>query len=264
MNAIAIDGHRAADQLLKRLAKNINNSRHKPTLATLLVGRRYDSELYVKIKERTANQIGLHAEIHRLPGSTSQKRLINLIRRLNQRPNIDGLLLQLPLPSHLEAPAVINAIAPNKDVDGLRPDTTLAPPFLQALIQLTNLGHPQKGLAVILARDTAFSDRLKEALTEMGLTAVIKAAPRRIPPICQRANLIVTLLGRGPRLTAADIRRGAVIIDGGIRQREGKTVGDVDQSAWSKAKAISPVPGGVGPLTVAYLLKNTVTISRRK
>lgn len=265
MSAIALDGRRAADQVLQHLQQRVRRFRRPITLATILVGSRYDSALYVKLKRRAAARVGIRTEAHHLAASTTPAALARLIRSLNRRSTIHGILLQLPLPRHLNADAAIAAIQPEKDVDGFQPENhRVVPPPIGAVLRLIALGRPKRNaFAVIVAQSSVFTAQLARALEQTGYPTAIVEPHRHMKKIISRADILVTALGTGPRLTAQDIQPGAICVDVGIRQLGKKTVGDIHPSAWSKAKAISPVPGGVGPLTIAVVLSNTYDLARR-
>lgn len=257
-----LDGRKEAARVLRGLIKQLRSNRQRPTLATIIVGNRTDSELYVRKKEVAAKHVGIKTISVRLPASSSQQRVIQSIKRLNKDPRITSILLQLPLPSHLETKNIIQAIDRVKDVDGLRPDSPVEPPFLLSMLHLAKLGKPTKGLAVILSASSPLQKRLEKLIQSLGHKVKSFPGQKNIPSATKSANLIFTFRGNGPRLHAKDVSNRAVIIDGGIRIREGKTVGDVEASAREKAKAYSPVPGGVGPLTIAYLLKNALELDK--
>lgn len=264
MNARILNGKTEANRIEKALARQVAAMRIKPVLATIIVGQRFDSLLYVRLKEAAAKRVGIRTRSITLPSTVSQQRLIRTIKTLNRQTDVTGTLLQLPLPSHLETNSIISAIGPEKDVDGLRADSKIDSPFLQSIIHLVRIGQAKFGRAVILARDTVFRDRLTTALSRLGYRVTADSARRRIPPITKTSSCIVIALGSGPRLLARNITAGTVIVDAGIRQRESKTIGDVDASVFAKAKAVSPVPGGVGPLTVAYLMKNILQLAKKR
>lgn len=261
--AILLDGRRAADRMLTQLKTKVARHRRPITLATILVGSRYDSTLYVRLKRRAAAKVGIHTEAHHLAATTSPAALTRLIRSLNRRKKITGILLQLPLPKQLSADQAVAAIDPAKDVDGFQLDNHLiTPPPVGAVLRLIALGKPRpKSLAVVVARQSVFTTRLLLALEQAGYTAAVVEPHRRMGEIISKADIVVSALGAGPRLKASDIKRGAVCVDVGIRQHGKKTIGDIDRSAWSKAKAVSPVPGGVGPLTISCVLANTYQLA---
>lgn len=266
MSAIKLDGRRAADRMLVQLKKKIRRTREPITLATILVGSRYDSSLYVRLKRRAATRVGIKTEAHHLPATTKQASLTRLIRALNHRKNISGILLQLPLPSRLDADAAIRVIDPRKDVDGFHPrNAVVVPPPVAAVLRLINLGQPPRGsFAAIVAQPSVFTARLATELARHGFVPAVVEPHRNLNLVTTKADIVVTALGQGARLTARDVKRGAIIVDVGIRRHGKKTIGDVHPSAWKKAKAISPVPGGVGPLTVSCVLENTYQLAEHQ
>lgn len=263
MVAYRLDGRAAADRLLQRLRKNLQRRSRPVTLATILVGRRFDSALYVKLKRSAAARVGIRTEAHQLPATVSIKKLLGLIQSLNRRAAINGILLQLPLPSHLHPDLAVAVIDPKKDVDGFHPkNRRVQPPPVAAVLHLLRLAKPRRGdRVVLLGKDSVFNQQLRRVLTKRGFHVTIAAAGRSIPPVTKSAGIIITALGRGPQLEAKNIKRGTIIIDVGTRRHGKKVIGDALPSVWTKAKAVSPVPGGVGPLTVAYLLYNTVRLT---
>ena len=264
MKAAKLDGRRAADRMLEQLQQKVARVRRPITLATILVGSRYDSTLYVKLKRRAATRVGIRTEAHHLPSTTTQKALETLIRSFNKRRAIQGILLQLPLPSHLDADQAVAVIDPRKDVDGFQPNNKhIVPPPVGAVLKLLALGKPKpKSFAVIVAQQSVFTERLAQALDGAGHFAAVVEPHRQMKDIIRLADIVITALGTGPRITARDIKPGAICVDVGIRQHGKKTVGDFHPSVWTKAKAISPVPGGVGPLTVSCVLENTYLLAQ--
>lgn len=265
MIAKRLDGRRESARLLRVLTKRVKRQHRRITLATILVGQRYDSALYVKLKRQAAASAGMRTEYHHLAPTTNQAALERLIGQLNRRSTIDGILLQLPLPSQLDVDRAIAVMRPSKDVDGFHPaNTVVVPPPVAAVLRLVAMGRPARGaFACLVAQPSVFSDRLAVEMERIGYAVATVEPYRGFGAIVSRADIVVTALGTGRRLTARDIKRGAIVVDVGIRKHGKKTAGDVDQSVWTKAKAISPVPGGVGPLTVAYVLWNTYTLARQ-
>lgn len=263
--ALLLDGRRAADRMLTQLKTRVAQHRRPITLATILVGSRYDSTLYVRLKRRAAARVGIQTEAHHLPATASPAALARLIRSLNRRKKITGILLQLPLPKHLNADQAVAAIDPAKDVDGFQLDNhRIVPPPVGAVLKLIALGKPRKrSLAIIVARQSVFTSRLLQGLEQAGYSAAVVEPHRRMGDIISKADIVVAALGAGPRLTASHIKRGAICVDVGIRQHGKKTIGDFHPSVWSKAHAVSPVPGGVGPLTISCVLDNTYQLAKK-
>lgn len=264
-----LDGKTEAERLLVQLRRRVRRWPKPVTLATILVGARFDSALYVKLKAAAAAGVGVRTEHFRFPRDVPQAKLLALILRLNRRRDIHGILLQLPLPRRLDTDRLVSAITPRKDVDGFHPRSHLLPPTVAAVLYLLRLSRMRARAAaegrpaLIIGRDSVFSRRLQQELQRRGFRTAISAARHRIPPNAKTADVIITALGRGPRLHGHHVKRGVVIIDVGIRRSRGRTVGDVAPTAWRPASAISPVPGGVGPLTVYYLLQNTYRLASR-
>jgi len=247
-----------------------------PGLAVVLVGDDPASQIYVRNKHLQALECGLHPSTHRLPSTISQHNLLDLVAQLNADPAVNGILVQLPLPQHIDGKAVLNAINPNKDVDGFHPVNVgrlaIGEP---GLIPCTPLGcllllkHRQEDLsgleAVVLGRSNIVGKPMAQLLLAEHCTITIAhSRTRDLPAVCRRADILVTAVGQ-PGLVRGDwIKPGATVLDVGInRIAEGaktRLVGDVDfASAAEVAGAITPVPGGVGPMTIACLLRNTVT-----
>ena len=280
MTALLIDGKAAAAELrakvageVKRLAATYDLS---PGLAVVLVGDNPASEAYVASKKKMSVQSGLQSFDQRLPGSVSETELLALIARLNGDPAIHGILVQLPLPPHIDANKVIEAVDPNKDVDGFHPTNvgrlslglpSLVPCTPLGCLKLAKTVHPSLvGLeAVIVGRSNIVGRPLAQLL--IGQSATVTVAHSKtwnISTVCRRADLVVAATGR-PGLVRHDwIKPGATVIDVGINRvaSEGgryRIVGDVAfAEVCGVAGAITPVPGGVGPMTIACLLANTV------
>ena len=261
MSATVLDGRREASKILSRLQKQVARHRRPIVLASILVGQRFDSQLYIKLKTKAAERVGIETKHFSRPASTSTAQLLKLIRSLNRDRSVDGILLQLPLPKKINTQTVTTAISLQKDADGFRlGNTKVLPPTIAAVLHLFKMAKPKKNSRVlILGRDSVFTKRLQSELGSRAIIVAGKSSKRQT----QSADIIITARGRGPRLQSSDIKKGVVMIDVGIRRLQGKTVGDVAPSALTKAKAISPVPGGVGPLTVAYLLYNTYRLATK-
>lgn len=262
--AFRLNGRAAANRLLAQLHRQVRRHRRPIRLATILVGQRYDSSLYVRLKVAAAKRVGIVTERHVLPQTCSVTRLERLIFQLNRRSSVQGLLLQLPLPPHLNADRTVLAIDPRKDVDGFHPfNTLITPPPVAAVVKLIQLGRPPRRCQVtILGKTGVYTRQLAAVFTKRGWTTTI--IDRQWGRYTKTSDIIVTVLGRGPKLLGRQVKRGAIVIDVGIRHEAGHTVGDVDPSVWSVAKAVSPVPGGVGPLTVAYVLINCYKLATLK
>ncbi|NMG41454.1 bifunctional methylenetetrahydrofolate dehydrogenase/methenyltetrahydrofolate cyclohydrolase FolD [Chelativorans sp. ZYF759] len=280
MTAHIIDGQALAMQLRSRVAGHVARLKEKhgltPGLAVVLVGDDPASELYVRNKRRQTIEAGMTSVEHKLPTETSQADLLALIEQLNCNPEIHGILVQLPLPKHLNANLVIDAIDPAKDVDGFHiSNVGLLGTGQDAMVPCTPLGclmllrghlGDLAGLeAVIVGRSNIVGKPMAQLLLNESCTVTIAhSRTRDLATICRRADILVAAVGRPEMIPGDWIKAGATVIDVGINRivRGGKRqlAGDVDfSSAAGIAGAITPVPGGVGPMTIACLLANTVT-----
>lgn len=278
MSAHIIDGKAVAAALRARVTARVATLPFRPGLAVVLVGDDAASTVYVRNKDRAAGQAGIEARTLRLPADISEAELLATVARLNADPAIDGILVQLPLPPHLRARAVIEAIDPAKDVDGFHPlNVGRLHDGSQALVPCTPLGVMRllesagvtlRGArTLVLGRSGIVGKPVAALLTAADATVTIAhSRTRDLPAECRRAEILVAAVGR-PELVRGDwIAPGAVVIDVGInRLDDGRLVGDVATAeAASVAAAITPVPGGVGPMTIACLLENTVSAAERR
>jgi methylenetetrahydrofolate dehydrogenase (NADP+) / methenyltetrahydrofolate cyclohydrolase len=282
VSARIIDGKALAQQVRARIADDVARLRAEhdvqPGLAAVLVGEDPASQVYVGMKHRASEEAGMLSRQVVLPADTSQADLEALVRELNEDDAIDGILVQLPLPDHLDPRPVQELIAPDKDVDALNPYTAgrLAigdPTFLSCtpygvLELLTEAGVDTVGAnVVIVGRSNLVGRPLSVMLTLKGRDATVTLAHSRtrdLPAVCRSADVLVAAVGVAGLVTADMVKPGAVVIDVGTnRDDEGKLVGDVDFAGVAEvAGAITPVPGGVGPMTVTMLLQNTLEAAR--
>ena len=290
-----IDGKGFAEALRNRIAieTKILKDAHGlvPGLAVVLVGEDPASQVYVRNKGKAAEAAGITARDHRLDASSSQADLLTLVETLNQDPSVHGILVQLPVPDQIDPNAVIDAIAPTKDVDGFHvintgrlatgqmdgPDAAMVPctPLGCRMMLEDRLGDLSGLNAVVLGRSNIVGKPMAALLTQASCTVTIAhSRTRDLPAICRSADILVAAVGR-PHMVQGDwIKPGAAVIDVGINRIAAPTdddpdkmrlVGDVDFDAAVKvAGAITPVPGGVGPMTIACLLANTVTAACRQ
>ena len=287
MSAILIDGKAFAERLVGSVGVAVeelsNNHSFKPGLAVVLVGENPASEVYVKNKVRQTNNSGMVSIEHRLPEETSEEDLLSLVKDLNEDEKIDGILVQLPLPDHINENSIINSISPSKDVDGFSiPNVGLLSTSGKGLIPCTPLGcllllKDQLGdltgkNAVIIGRSNIVGKPMAQLLIKESCTVTIAhSKTKNLENICRNADILVAAVGR-PHFVKDDwVKDGAVVIDVGINRlppegdKKGRLVGDVDFENVSKiASAITPVPGGVGPMTIACLLRNTVTAACKR
>ncbi len=276
MTARIIDGKAIADALLLTIRGEVDArvaaGKPAPGLAVILIGDNPASALYVRNKRRSCEIAGVRDLAHNLPAETTQAELLALIDALNVDDSVDGILVQLPLPEHIDANAVIDHIAPHKDVDGFHPYNlgrlaqkrpTLRPctPYgAMRLLATTGVDLRGKEAVVVGASNIVGRPMALELLMAGCTVTVCHSATRDLPAHVARAEVLVVAVGR-PKMIKGDwIREGALVIDVGInRLPDGKVVGDVDfETAKERAAWITPVPGGVGPMTVATLLQNTL------
>ncbi len=251
-----------------------------PGLAVVLLGEDPASQVYVRSKGKQTIEVGMRSFEHRLPVETSEADLLALIEQLNADPAVNGILVQLPLPAHLDAEAVINAIDPAKDVDGFHIlNVGLLGTGQKAMVPCTPLGclmmlrdhlGSLSGLeAVVVGRSNIVGKPMAQLLLGESCTVTVAhSRTRDLASVCRRADILVAAVGRAGMIKGDWVKPGAVVIDVGINRIEGegksRLVGDVDFAAASAvAGAITPVPGGVGPMTIACLLANTLTATCR-
>ncbi len=271
-----IDGKAAAAALRARIAAAATEIKVRhgivPGLAAVLVGDDPASDVYVRSKAKATREAGLASVEHRLPAATGEAELLRLVASLNADPAIDGILVQLPLPPQIEPQRVIEAIDPAKDVDGFHPQnvgrlwsggTALVPctPYGCLMLLRETLGGIAGAEAVVLGRSNIVGKPMAALLTAADATVTIAhSRTRDLPAECRRAEVLVAAVGRPEMVRGAWIAPGATVIDVGInRLPDGRLVGDVAYAeALAVAGAITPVPGGVGPMTIACLLENTL------
>jgi len=287
MTARIIDGKAAAADLRAKVAQAAGDFRQTtgraPGLATVLVGEDPASAVYVRSKVKATAEAGLESFAHHLPDTLSETDLLALVDELNRDPAVDGILVQLPLPRQIDAQRVIEAIDPDKDVDGFHPvNAGRLATGLQGLVPCTpfgclhllrnELGDLSGKDAVVIGRSNIVGKPM--ALLLLGDSATVTVAHSRtrdLPDVVRRADIVVAAVGRPEMVKGEWIKDGAIVIDVGINRvpaaEEGKTrlVGDVDfAGASQRAAAITPVPGGVGPMTIAMLLRNTLVAAHRR
>ncbi len=279
MSATLIDGKAFAAGLRARIATEVAAMKElgiTPGLAVVLVGEDPASQVYVRSKGKQTLEVGMNSYEHKLPAETPEADLLALIDRLNADPAVNGILVQLPLPAHMDEEAVINAILPEKDVDGF---TVLNVGRLatgqKAMVPCTPLGclimlREQLGSlsgknAVVIGRSNIVGKPMAQLLLRDSATVTIAhSRTRDLPGLCRSADILVAAVGR-PNFVRGDwVKPGATVIDVGINRTDDGLVGDVDFAEAEKvAGAITPVPGGVGPMTIACLLANTLTATAR-
>lgn len=271
MTASIIDGKKIADKILNDLKSKIKNLKEKPGLALVLVGNNPASEIYVNFKEKTCNEVGFYCERFNLDKNISELDLLNLINDLNQRTNIHGILVQLPLPKHIDEHLIIDSILTHKDVDGFTPvnlgklvseNTIMAPATARAvlhLIESTGISIDGKN-AVVIGRSQIVGKPTAMMLLEKNATVTIcHSKTKDLTEHAKNADILVVAVGKQKLVTKEMVKEGAVVIDVGINRQNGKIIGDVDfENVKDIAGFITPVPGGVGPMTIAMLMENTL------
>lgn len=289
MGARIIDGKAFSENLVEGLKDSIQTIADKsgsvPTLAVVLVGEDPASKVYVRNKSERTKASGMNSLEYRLEDTTSQDELLELVAKLNADPDVDGILVQMPLPSHIDDHAVIQAIDPAKDVDGFHVinagnlatgQDALVPctPFGCLLLLRDQLGDLSGLNAVVVGRSNIVGKPMAQLLLAENATVTIAhSRTKNIEEVCRNADILVAAVGRAEMVKGEWVKKGATVIDVGINRiaaperGEGKfrLTGDVDfQAAAEQADAITPVPGGVGPMTIACLLRNTVVAAARR
>ena len=282
-----IDGKIAAQQLREQLAIEVKDLEAKanicPKLVVILVGDDPASQVYVKNKVKQTQEIGMVSNEIRLAEDTSQEVLLGHLYKLNEDTSVHGILVQLPLPKHIDESAIISAISPNKDVDGFHALNSgrlfngepgaLVPCTPQGCVMLAkqHLGNDLSGMhAVVIGRSNIVGKPVAMLLLQENCTVTIThSRTKNLPEVCQQADILIAAVGIAEFVKAHWVKEGATVIDVGINRittDDGKTklVGDVDYNdVVDKCGAITPVPGGVGPMTIACLLKNTITAAKQ-
>ena len=275
--AVRIDGKALAAQVKERVREEAAKLPRKPGLAVILVGENPASQVYVNGKEKDCTECGIQSFSHRLPAETSQEELLALVRELNEDRLVDGILCQLPLPKGLDEDVVINAIAPDKDVDCFHPFNVGRmsigePVFLPCtpagvMEMLRAYAVPVKGKnGVVLGRSNIVGKPMAMLLTQAdGTVTVCHSKTEHLEEFTRQADILVSAIGKTGFVTADMVKDGAVVIDVAMnRDENGKLCGDVDFAAVEpKASYITPVPGGVGPMTRAMLMENILTASKQ-
>lgn len=271
MSAVVMDGKALAAEIKQALRKRCAALSRPPRLAVVLVGDDPASAVYVRNKEQDCNQCGISCADHRLPADTSQQELLALVAELNRDKTVDGILVQLPLPAHLDAGQVLRSIDPEKDVDAFHPENVgrlhlgqprylpCTPAGIMALLKKYGI-DPAGRHCVVVGRSNIVGKPMAALLLQADATVTV--CHSRTPDLheqCLRADILVSAAGRRGLITADMVKEGAVVVDVAMnRAPDGKLCGDVDYAAVAeKAGYITPVPGGVGPMTRAMLMENT-------
>jgi methylenetetrahydrofolate dehydrogenase (NADP+) / methenyltetrahydrofolate cyclohydrolase len=281
MPAQIIDGKAIAESVRVQVAADtqelIRDTGIVPHLAAVLVGNDPASEVYVRNKERACQKAGIRSTLHRLDAGTTQSELLALVDALNRDESVHGILVQLPLPKHLDSMLILDAILPAKDVDAFHPENTglmlqgrprflpCTPAGIMKILEACEVQTVGRH-AVVIGRSDIVGKPMAAMLVQKGVDATVTICHSRtidIGAVCRTADILIAAVGIPEFVKGDMIKPGAVVIDVGINRVNDRLVGDVDfQSASTVASAITPVPGGVGPMTIAMLLQNTLTSAR--
>ena len=277
---ILIDGKKVAAELKEELKKEVSQLKSKynkvPGLTVILIGELAPSKIYVKNKEKSAIEIGLKSEVIKYPETVEEKTVLNKIEEINNDENVSGILVQLPLPKHIDKKKIIEAILPSKDVDGFHPmnvgnlssgyESSIPCTPLGCYLLIKKIEPNLNGKkAVIVGRSNLNGKPMTQLLLKENCTVTITHSKTKdLKAECLKGDIIVAAVGM-PELVKGDwVKKDAIVIDVGINKTEKGIVGDVAFDEVSKvAKALTPVPGGVGPMTIACLLKNTIECFKR-
>jgi methylenetetrahydrofolate dehydrogenase (NADP+)/methenyltetrahydrofolate cyclohydrolase len=274
---VILNGNLIRDQIKAELRPRIERLRRPPGLAVVLVGDNPASEIYVRHKTKTSAELGIYSETLTPPASISTDELIALVDGLAQRDEIDGILVQLPLPAHIDAQKVLLRVPPEKDVDGFHPcnigavatgrpaPKACTPAGIIEILKRYQIPIAGQHAVVVGRSDIVGKPAALLLLHENATVTICHSKTRDLAAICRQADILVAALGRPGTITREHIKPGATVIDVGTTRVEGKLLGDVDPAAAMElAGAYTPVPGGVGPLTIAMLMSNTVASAERR
>ena len=274
-----IDGKAISTALKNKIAEEVEALKAEgvtPGLAVIIVGEDPASQVYVRNKELACATCGMYSEKIELPESTTQEELIALVEKLNSRPEINGILCQLPLPRHIDEKAVLNAIDPMKDVDAFHPHNVgrimigdfdflpCTPAGIMEMLRYENIEIEGKSCVVIGRSNIVGKPMAMLMLHKNATVTICHSRTQNLKEICRGADILIAAVGRADFVTADMVKDGAVVIDVGMNRKDGKLCGDVAfDEVKEKTSAITPVPGGVGPMTIATLMQNTLTAAKR-
>jgi methylenetetrahydrofolate dehydrogenase (NADP+)/methenyltetrahydrofolate cyclohydrolase len=285
VTAVILDGKKLAQQIQEELREEvadfIENNAETPTLAAILVGQDPASEVYVRNKRTACESVGMESRLHRLPADVRQDELLTLIAKLNKAKDepVHGILVQLPLPPHIDATRILHAVSPRKDVDGFHPENVgrlvqgsprfvpCTPLGIQQLLMRNNIEIAGREV-VVVGRSETVGKPMAILLMQRGpggdaTVTVCHSRTHDLPSITRRADILIVAMGKPRFITADMVKPGAVVVDVGIHRTDHGLVGDVDfPSVGEVAGYITKVPGGVGPLTVTMLLANTLAAAK--
>lgn len=267
----------AVKERVKNGVSELNKKGITAGLAVIIVGDDPASKIYVANKKKACEALGIISEEYALPASTTEQELLSLVDELNHKKSINGILCQLPLPSHLDEKLIINSILPEKDVDAFHPANVgrimigdfdfvpCTPAGIMEMLAYENIDPEGKNCVVIGRSNIVGKPMAMLLLHKNGTVTVCHSRTHNLKEICRNADILVAAVGKAKFVTADMVKEGAVVIDVGMNRVDGKLYGDVDFDEVSKkASAITPVPGGVGPMTIAMLMQNTLTAAKKQ
>jgi methylenetetrahydrofolate dehydrogenase (NADP+)/methenyltetrahydrofolate cyclohydrolase len=276
MTATRIDGKALAAKVRAQVAEDVEAFGGPVCLATILVGDDPASHVYVGSKHKASHEAGIDSRDHRFPSDTPESEILGLLAELNADDAVDGILVQLPLPGHMDEARVTRAVDPAKDVDGFHPTNAgllfLGEPFLVpatpsgVMVMLSEYGVELKGKeAVVIGRSEIVGKPMSMLLlAEHATVTICHSRTANLAEHTRRADVLVAAVGRPGIVTSEMVKPGATVIDVGVNRTEAGLVGDVDPAVFEVAGLMTPVPGGVGPMTIAMLLRNTLTASQHR
>lgn len=275
-----IDGRAISAAVKERVKSGVAELNKKGItvgLAVIIVGEDPASKVYVANKKKACEALGIISEEYALPEATTEAELLALIKELNSKSSINGILCQLPLPRHLDEKLIINSIAPEKDVDAFHPQNVgrimigdydfvpCTPAGIMEMLAYEKIEVEGKRCVVIGRSNIVGKPMAMLLLHKNGTVTVCHSRTKDLKQECLKADILVAAVGKADFVTADMVKEGAVVIDVGMNRKDGKLCGDVDfDSVKEKASAITPVPGGVGPMTIAMLMQNTLTAAKRQ
>ena len=277
-----IDGKAISAAIRGEIAAEVEqmkkNNGFVPGLAVIIVGEDPASQVYVRNKKKDCDETGINSIVHALPENTNQEELLALVHKLNNDDSVHGIIVQLPLPKHLDSELIINNIDAKKDVDAFHPYNVgkimigdyeflpCTPAGVMALLERSNIDVAGKNCVVVGRSNIVGKPQAMMLLHKNGTVTICHSKTKDLADVCRSADILVVAIGRAKMITGDMIKEGAVVIDVGMnRDENGKLCGDVDyESAEKKASYITPVPGGVGPMTRVMLLQNTLSAAKKK
>lgn len=278
MSAVRMDGKMVSAKVRGSILEEVNGLKEKgvrPGLAVIIVGEDPASKVYVRNKERACEECGFYSEKYALPEETTQEELLGLIDELNHNPHINGILCQLPVPKHINEQAIIDAISPEKDVDAFHPINVgkimvgnfdflpCTPAGVMQLLEEYDIDPNGKNCVVIGRSNIVGKPMAMLLLHKNGTVTICHSRTKNLKEVCAQADILVAAVGKADFVTADMVKEGAVVIDVGMNRKDGKLCGDVAfDEVNEKASYLTPVPGGVGPMTITMLMKNTLKAAK--